>query len=162
MWRSRWLPAVALLVFAAAPPCATAADEASPDVLLETLQSNKKAFVVANLPLTEDEARAFWPIYDRYQKELGAIQARLLGVIQDYSEHFGSMSNEKAMQLVEDYLAVEQDRVALRRSYLGPISEALPGVKVLRFYQIENKIDAVVRYDLAATIPVVEAGPAAK
>jgi hypothetical protein len=162
MWRSRWLTAVALLVLAAAPTCAAAADEASPDLLLETLQSNKKAFVAANLPLTEDEARAFWPIYDRYQNELGAIQARLLGVIQDYSEHFGSMSNEKAMRLVQDYLAIEQDRAALRRSYAAPISQVLPGVKVMRFYQIENKIDAVVRYDLAATIPVVEAGPVAK
>ncbi len=31
-----------------------------------------------------------------------------------------------------------------------------PGKKAARFYQIENKMDAVVRYDLAAQIPVVE------
>jgi hypothetical protein len=44
----------------------------------------------------------------------------------------------------------------VRRAFLGPISETLPGRKVMRFYQIENKIDAVLRYELAASIPVVE------
>jgi len=32
----------------------------------------------------------------------------------------------------------------------------LPGRKLMRFYQIENKIDAVMRYELAASIPVIE------
>jgi hypothetical protein len=27
---------------------------------------------------------------------------------------------------------------------------------VARFYQIENKMDAILRYDLAATIPVID------
>ena len=109
-----------------------------------------------NLALTDEEAVAFWPVYDRYQQELGAIQDRLLRVIQDYSANFGSMTDEKATKLVEDYLAVERDRAEVRRSYLAPISETLPGVKVMRFYQLENKIEAVLRYDLASTIPVIE------
>jgi hypothetical protein len=57
---------------------------------------------------------------------------------------------------VNEYLAVERERSEVRRAFLDPISQALPGKKVMRFYQIENKIDAVLRYQLAATIPVVE------
>ena len=59
---------------------------------------------------------------------------------------------------------VDQHRTALRRKYVDQFAEVLPGRKVARFYQIENKVDAVIRYDLAATIPVVETGspPAAK
>ena len=60
------------------------------------------------------------------------------------------------MQLVQDYLAVEMDRLGLRQRYLEPFSAVLPSPKVLRFYQIENKIDAVLRYELAGTIPVIE------
>ena len=41
--------------------------------------------------------------------------------------------------------------------FLPPeFSKALPGRKVARLYQIENKMDAVMRYDLAGQIPVVE------
>jgi len=65
------------------------------------------------------------------------------------------LTDEKAMQIVKDYLAVEADRVKVRQDNLPAISAALPGKKVARFYQIENKMDAVVRYKLAETIPVV-------
>ena len=44
----------------------------------------------------------------------------------------------------------------MRRDYVAEFAKVLPGRKVARFYQIENKMDAVIRYDLAATIPVVE------
>ena len=64
-----------------------------------------------NLKLTDEEAAKFWPVYDRYQKEINAIGDRLVGVIQDYSANFRDLSNDKAMKLVEDYLAVEADRV---------------------------------------------------
>jgi len=60
------------------------------------------------------------------------------------------------MKLVEDYLAVEADRVAVRRAYVPEFAETLPGRKVARLYQIENKMDAALRYELAATIPVLE------
>jgi hypothetical protein len=55
-----------------------------------------------------------------------------------------------------DYLAAEADRVAVRRTYLPEFAKVLPGRTVARFYQIENKMDAVIRYDLAATIPVID------
>ena len=150
------LAASLLLVFAAAPLQAGEADEASLEILRDTLRSNKKAIVDVNLALSDSEARAFWPVYDRYQKDLAAVQDRLVQVIEDYRASFGSMTDEKARKLVDDYLAVERDRAEVRRAFLGPISQALPGRKVMRFYQIENKIDAVLRYELAATIPVVE------
>ena len=77
-------------------------------------------------------------------------------MIQDYSANFSDLSNDKAMKLVDDYLAVEADRVKVKRAYVDEFAKVLPGRKVARFYQIENKMDAVIRYDLAATIPVVE------
>jgi len=130
--------------------------EASIEILIDTLRSNKKALVDVNLVLTDDEARAFWPVYDRYQQELAAVQERMAAVIQEYTDNFGKLSDEQAIKLVSDYLSIEQDRMAVRRSYLEPIAAVLPGRKVMRFYQIENKIDAVLRYELASHIPVVE------
>jgi hypothetical protein len=140
---------------AAQPPTVQAA-EANLDVLVHAIQSNRKALVAVNLKLTDDEAAKFWPVYDRYQKEINAIGDRLVGVIQDYTANFSDLSNEKAMKLVDDYLAVEADRVKVKRAYVDEFAKALPGRKVTRFYQIENKMDAVIRYNLAATIPVVE------
>jgi hypothetical protein len=145
----------AMAVRAAPPPTGQAA-QANLDVLLDAIRSNRKALVAVNLKLTDDEAAKFWPVYDRYQKEINAVGDRLVGVIQDYTANFSGLSDDKAMKLVDDYLAAEADRVKVKRAYVDEFAKTLPGRKVARFYQIENKMDAVIRYNLAATIPVVE------
>jgi Spy/CpxP family protein refolding chaperone len=141
---------------AAQPPTGQAT--ANLDVLVDTIRSNRKALVAVNLKLTDEEAAKFWPVYDRYQQEINAVGDRLVGMIQDYTANFSDLSNDKAMKLVEEYLTIEADRVKVKRAYVDEFAKALPGRKVARFYQIENKMDAVIRYDLAATIPVVEEG----
>lgn len=145
-----------LLAFVAAPVQAGEADEASLEILRDTLRTNKKALVDVNLALSDEEAKAFWPVYDRYQKDLGAVQDRLARLIEEYTANFGKMTDAEAEKLTENYLAIERDRAKVREAFLEPISETLPGRKVMRFYQIENKIDAVLRYELARAIPVVE------
>jgi hypothetical protein len=143
-------------VVRAAEPREGEAAKANLDVLLDALRANRKALVAVNLNLSNEEAAKFWPVYDRYHKELNEIGDRLVRVIQDYSASFHDLSNDKAMKLVEDYLGVEADRVKLRRSYLDEFAKTLPGRKVARFYQIENKMDAVIRFELASKIPVIE------
>jgi hypothetical protein len=114
-----------------------------------------------NLELSPDEAKNFWPLYDQYQKEISANGDRVLAIVEDYTSNFHDLSNEKAAQLMDGYLAAEAERVQVRRTYLPQFAKILPGRTVARFYQLENKMDAVVRYDLAGTIPVVDERQAA-
>jgi hypothetical protein len=150
------LATVMTLALSATPGHAGEAAKANLDILRDTIQANKKALVAANLTLTDEEAARFWPLYDRYQTELKPVQDRAVKVIEDYTASFHDLSNEKAMKLADDWLSAEGDRVKVRRTYLEQFAKVLPGRKVVRFYQIENKMDAVLRYDLAGEIPVVE------
>ncbi len=144
------------LILCAGAVLAGEGDEATLEILGSTIQANRKALIAVNLVLTDQEARGFWPIYDRYEKEFAAVRQRLVAVIGEYGENFTNLTNDEAHDLVQRYLAVENDRNELRRSYLEPFSEVLPGKKVMRFNQMENKMDAELRYELAATIPEVE------
>ena len=103
-----------ILVFAifAAPRRAGEAAKANREILSDTIRANKKALVAVNLRLTDEEAARFWPVYDRYQKDLAGVQDRLVKVIDDYTASFRNLSDEKAMKLVEDYLAA--GRIARR------------------------------------------------
>ncbi len=141
----------------AAPVLAEEAAQTTMDIVREGLQADKKVLVATNLELTEAEAKAFWPLYDDYQKKLFDVQTRLVEVIHEYAATRDTLTDEQARDLIERYLAVEEDRAKLRRSVLASFSKAVPGLKLARFYQIENKIDAVVRYDLATTVPLVPA-----
>jgi len=145
-----------MLTLAPTPGGGGEAAKANLDILRDTIRTNRKALVAANLTLSDEEAGRFWPLYDRYQGELGAVQDRTVKVIQDYTASFRGLSNEKAMQLADEWLSAEGDRVKVRRTYLQEFAKVLPGRKVVRLYQIENKMDAVLRYDLAAEIPVVD------
>jgi hypothetical protein len=158
-----YLLLAAILVFGlstaavrAEKPGDAAPDQANLQVLLDTIRANRKALVAVNLNLNDEEAASFWPVYDRYQQEISATGDRMLAVIEYYVAHFRDLSNDKALQLIDDYMAADADRLKVRRSYVGEFAKILPGRTVARFYQIENKMDAVIRYDLAATIPVVE------
>lgn len=157
----RLLAAMLLCAFAlgtvhAAEASDSKAPDASLSVLLDTIRDNRRALIAVNLNLTEDEAAKFWPIYDRYQAAINVVGDRMAALIEDYIAHFRDLSNDKAVQLISDYLGAEADRLRVRRDYLPEFAKVLPGRTVARFYQIENKMDAVLRYDLASTIPVVE------
>ena len=144
------------LVLTSATGRAGEAADANLDILRSTIRANKKALVASNLTLADDEAAKFWPLYDEYQKKLTGVNDRMVDLIKDYTTHFSELTDEHALKLAEQYLGVEEDRVKVRREYLPQFGKVLPGRKVARFFQIENKMDAVVRYDLASEIPVVE------
>lgn len=152
------LPMLSLLIAfcLALPAAAGEADEADLEILTGTIQANKKALVAANMVLEDAEAKAFWPVYDRYQGELGDVSDRLVALIENYTANFATMNDDEAEKILEDFLALERERAEVREKYLEPFSEILPGRKVVRFYQIENKMQAVLRYQLARDIPVIE------
>ncbi len=126
------------------------------EILREKIRADKKLLVAASMDLTEQEAQAFWPVYDSYQKDLAALNGRLGALIQDYAKNYRAMTDEAARKLVGEYLAIEEDRVQLKRSYLPPLRQALPEKKVARYLQIETKIEAVIRYELAERIPLIK------
>jgi hypothetical protein len=140
----------------AADTGAADAPEARPELLLDTIRANRRAFVAVNLELDTAEADRFWPLYDRYHKETNAIEDRVAAILEDYRGSYRDLADDKALKLMGAYLAAEAERVQVRRAYLAEFAKILPGRTVTRFYQIENKLDAVLRYDLAATIPVVD------
>ena len=149
----------ATLVQAAPAAAQGRATEATAEVLLSTLRANRKAFVAVNLQLTDEQAKAFWPLYDEYTQQTGAIGDRVAALVADYETNFGSLTDEKALQLITGYLDADAERAKVRRTYLDQFAKILPGRTVARFFQLENKIDAVLRYELAKSIPVVEEKP---
>ena len=125
-------------------------------ILRDKIQADKKLLVADNMKLTDKEAKAFWPVYDSYQKELMALNDRAFKNIGDYAANVDKMTDDLAKKIVTDYLTIEGDRQKLRQSYLPKFAKVLPYKKVMRYYQLENKIFAVVYYEAAKQIPLVD------
>lgn len=127
------------------------------EILRQKIQADKKLLVAANMELTEPEAKGFWPVYDAYQADLGKLNARLGQLIKRYADVYGkpALNDETAKSLLDEALAIERAEVATRESYVPKLSAVLPAAKVARYLQIENKIRAVIKYELASEIPLV-------
>ena len=52
--------------------------------------------------------------------------------------------------------AIELAEANLKKTYVPKLSKAVPAAKVARYIQIENKIRATIRYQLAEAIPLVK------
>jgi hypothetical protein len=122
----------------------------------EKIRADKKLFVSENMGLTESEAKAFWPVYDSYQKDWMKLNDRAIAVIKDYADNYNSMTNDKAKKLIDEYVGIQADQQKMKESYLPRFRKVLPDIKVARYYQLENKISAVVNYELARNIPLVK------
>jgi hypothetical protein len=127
-------------------------------ILRDKIKADKKLLVATNMELTESEAEAFWPIYDEYQKDLQKINRRLAGLLDSYAADFRgkTLTDDRAKKLIDEAIAIEQAEVNLKSTYAPKLSKALPVKKVARYLQIENKIRAVVKYDLAQGVPLVQ------
>jgi hypothetical protein len=149
---------VTLAVALAAPATAQDKGTTNMEILRESIRADKKLLVATNMGLTEAEGKAFWPLYDAYQTDLEQLNERLLTTIVAYADAYkkGPVPNETAKTLLNEALAVEEAEVALKRSYVPKLETALPAAKVARYIQIETKIRAVVRYELADRIPLVK------
>ena len=147
-----------LVMVALMYPFALAQDKPSDNMqaLADEIKADKKQLVAENMKLSEAEAKKFWPIYDQYQNELFILRMRSLKLIENYAENYKSMTNAIAKKLLDEYMTIENLRQKVREAYLPKFRKVLPETKVARYYQIENKINAVVNYQLATQIPLVE------
>jgi len=132
----------------------TQADEE--ELVKSTLQTGKKAIIVDNMGFTEDESKAFWPVYDEFQQAKQKLNERTIKVIKDYLDSYETITNEKAEALLKEYMAIEKERADLKSAFLPKFTKVLPAKKVARYYQIENKLEAIVKYELAKDVPLVK------
>lgn len=155
------LVAIVLITLAAAlaiPAQAQYKADSDMEIVREKLRTDKKLLVSKEMNLAEGEAKGFWPIYDAYQKDLVAVDARLKALIADYGTAYraGAIPDATAKKLLDEFIAVEEAELRLKRDYRAKLEKVLPEAKVARYLQIENKIRAVIRYEIASNIPLVQ------
>ena len=150
----RTVAAIIALSLATTPLLAQ--DDAKIQAARAEVQAERTKLVAANLPLTEEESAKFWPLYNEYRAEATKLGDRSVALIKDYAANYETMTDAKAQDLLKQQLALDEDRVKLRKSYMGKFEKVLPAKKVARYYQIENKLDVATQYEAATSIPLVQ------
>lgn len=157
---------VALLFIAtliAVPMTAIVAQERKPLVTLESeieaarklMVRERKLVITGELVLTSEEKDAFWPVYNEYLAEMREVGDDEVGLITDFAATYQNMTEDAAERMLKEHLDIRSRKLKIRRNYVRRFRKVLPAVKVAKLYQVENKLDAVLDYQLASQIPMI-------
>jgi hypothetical protein len=149
---------MALVVVFPVPAWTQAKSADEMEIQKSRIRGDKRLLVAINMELSESEGKAFWPIYEKYQKDLDKLNGRIGNLIEGYAAAYrtNALTDEKARKIVDEYVAIEKAEADLKKLYIPKLSKALPAKKVARYLQIENKIRALVKFELARNIPLVQ------
>ncbi len=111
--------------------------------------------VAENLPLLDSEAEAFWDIYLEYRVADREIDDQRVELLLYFEEANDVFTDDEGKRIVMESLLIEKDRQALKDRFFNKFSLILPGSKLIRYYQIESKLDAVKRYFWTSGVPFV-------
>jgi hypothetical protein len=141
-----------LLAGIAAPASAQTATDI--ELTRAQIQTERQAIIADAMKLTDDESLGFWPAYRDYRLDMARLGDRLVKVITEFVSADAALNDEQANRLLDEYLEIKAKEVSVKKKYVGAFRKILPAPKVTRFFQLENKLDAVVNFELAATIPL--------
>ncbi|MBP1777894.1 MAG: hypothetical protein H6Q86_3905 [candidate division NC10 bacterium] len=153
------LPWLALAQQAPAPPPPPDAKaEAMEEIRLTrvVIQAGRQAIVTEAMDLTPAEMETFWPLYREYRLEAAKVGDRVVALIERYAANYDTMTEEAANKLLSDFVKIERARADLKAKFLPRFKKVLPATKVMRFYQVENKMDIAVLNEMADQIPLVK------
>ena len=125
-------------------------------LLRKDLRSKRKQLIAANLKLTDTEAAKFWPIYDQYTQELVAINDKKFGLIQDYADNWGKMSNDQSLLFSRQWWDMDIQIAQLRQKYVPIISKAIDGKKTATFFQLDRRIAMMLEIQVSSQMPLVQ------
>jgi hypothetical protein len=126
-------------------------------VLRDSLKADRTVMVAEAMQLSEADGAVFWPIYRAYRADLDKVNDGLIKLVLEYADVYPNVPEERAGQLLKGYLALERKLVDTRADYLKKIAKSLTAAKALRLAQVENRLDLMIRLQLAGAVPLVPA-----
>ena len=157
----------ATVIFAAAIAWAAPALASEPlrrdglESLRSDVKANRTAVIAQEMQFTQHESDEFWPIYRAYRSEVDKATDQVVELVLEYTDQYPGIPEEKAREMLEQYLKVEAQLVKLKEKYLKKIGKVIPATKVFRFAQLDNRLDLATRVGMASAIPILGTDKAA-
>jgi hypothetical protein len=125
------------------------------DDLRNAAGKDRRQIVKANMLLTESEAKTFWPLYDEYRGKMHEVGDREVKMLSDFAANINKMSEDEAERLTKEVLSIGEERREVKEDYVGKMSKVLSARTVARFFQIDNKLDAIAAAEAATRVPLI-------
>lgn len=124
------------------------------EVLRAQIGTDRQAVVALNMELSEKQAEGFWPVYKKYHEKRDELADKRVKLLIEFRDNQIGMTAEQAKQILYDALDYEDKLNDLKHNFVSEFEKVLGPRHTLRYYQIENKLDTIVNYELASVVPL--------
>jgi hypothetical protein len=125
-------------------------------LLRRDIRSIKKQLIAANLTLTDSEATKFWQVYEQYSVDMGKINDSRTAIIKEYSDEYGTLTDDRADNLIRRWLDTDIEQTKLRQRYVPIFRTVLPGKKAATFFQLDRRISTMIDVQLTSQLPLAQ------
>jgi DNA-directed RNA polymerase subunit F len=141
---------------ASAPQPADQDEDLTSDLALTraSIQLRRQAIVTSVMDLAPKEAETFWPLYREYRMEMAKVGDRVSKLLVDYAGQYDTLTDEQAKKIMNEWLSIEKAKMNVKGKYVSKFQKILPARKVMRFFQADNKLDAMLTAQLASVVPL--------
>jgi len=147
---------VAVMAVAFSNPVAAQQVRDQTKLTYDVLTSEWTNLIGGVLELTDDEAAAFWPLYEEYGEKKGELWNRRIDVIKIFLGSYKDMSPEMSRILLDQSFNIEKQMLELKMKYAEKFDNVLPPNKVTRLFQAENKLENTMQMEIAKDVPLAK------
>jgi hypothetical protein len=126
------------------------------ELMRSDIRTKKASLIADRMKFTDREASAFWPVYRQYEADLAAINDKKVSIMKDYMSRHEALTEQQAKQLAEDVFDVDQKTLDLREKCFGALEKAIPAKTIVRWLQLERRLQLLVDAQLAKDLPVIQ------
>jgi triacylglycerol lipase len=122
----------------------------------EVIRNQRKIYIQKIMVLTPREQEAFRLLYAEYESGLSKIKGKRIELAMNIVQNHGILSDTEAIVMLKQKLRIDAIELKFKLSYLSQFMQVLPGRKVARFYQAENRFDTAAISELYRNIPLIQ------
>jgi hypothetical protein len=124
-------------------------------LLRSDVQASKNQIIADTMQFTYAESTAFWPVYRDYARDQQVIGDDRVQLIKDYAQNYDSLDDNKAKDMVQRMINIEDRTLNLREDYWPKFMKALGAKRAAKFYQVDNRLTLLVNLQLSENIPLI-------
>ena len=126
------------------------------ELLKTDLKAQKIALFSNGMELSKAEGEKFWPVFNEYQNEAGKLVDSKVKLLKEYADNYEKMSAKMAKRLLKEAMDIDKSALKMQEKYIAKLSKVLPEVKVVRFYQLDNRIKMLINLQISSVIPLIK------
>lgn len=118
-------------------------------------ESLRQQAIAQAMDFNQGEGATFWPLYREFRNEMASVLDRKIKLVLDYADAYPDVSAELANTMLDEFISIQKAELKVKEKFMKKFRKILTPQQTARFFQADNKLDAIANFDAAQQIPLV-------